>query len=511
MRNGLMIVAVGLLLTACSSTKVVTVDRVRTDTVKTVRNVRDSIYMHDSIRISEKGDTVTIESGLNVKERFIKDDDCYSEEGHEWTKRMKNTGKDTWTNFYRGLANRTINKVVDVPLIRTVLDVALRPIDGTTKIKSYTFVRMEAGKGSAEYPRTAVKDTAGELVAYDLAPSIKKVAEIVGSRVDALKAAFNTMCEDIVAFNNISKNDGVNPNEAVISVNDIVNAGMGDLTFKWDRIKLDNIKTAAELKKEYEEAKKKFEKPKKEDYKENDQIDKIKYQEAMNNWKQNMNVLTTNYSNKQRNRQSSVNEKKKLIKDSADKLHRSILDFMYDKEMFNTRIIYDGDLFYRDVFTNLLNDLPFQNIAITKETQKESVDWPKLRKHYMRAAVYNFLTNKDVIDKVCAGVKLKSSALTKTDLDGDNWTALVNDFVNEPAEGDGSKSVWAEKYKDPIKDPFVNRKRWRVGLQGKILLSDNSDNTLIFDRNGEVKSRENSLFTKKTPDKLKDLLKNIGA
>lgn len=61
MRKGLMIAAVGLLLTACSSTKVVTVERVRTDTVKTVRNVRDSIYMHDSIRISEKGDTVTIE------------------------------------------------------------------------------------------------------------------------------------------------------------------------------------------------------------------------------------------------------------------------------------------------------------------------------------------------------------------------------------------------------------------------------------------------------------------
>ena len=56
-----LIVAVGLLLTACSSTKVVTVERVRTDPVKTVRNVRDSIYMHDSIRVTEKGDTVTIE------------------------------------------------------------------------------------------------------------------------------------------------------------------------------------------------------------------------------------------------------------------------------------------------------------------------------------------------------------------------------------------------------------------------------------------------------------------
>jgi len=74
MRNGLMIVAVGLLLTACSSTKVVTVDRVRTDTVKTVRNVRDSIYMHDSIRVTEKGDTVTIERWhIRYQDRLLLD------------------------------------------------------------------------------------------------------------------------------------------------------------------------------------------------------------------------------------------------------------------------------------------------------------------------------------------------------------------------------------------------------------------------------------------------------
>ena len=69
-----MIVAVGLLLTACSSTKVVTVERVRTDTVKTVRNVRDSIYMHDSIRVTEKGDTVTIERWhTRYKDRLLLD------------------------------------------------------------------------------------------------------------------------------------------------------------------------------------------------------------------------------------------------------------------------------------------------------------------------------------------------------------------------------------------------------------------------------------------------------
>lgn len=79
MRNGLMIAAVGLLLTACSSTKVVTVERVRTDTVKTVRNVRDSIYMHDSIRISEKGDTVTIERWhTRYRDRLLLDTICQS-------------------------------------------------------------------------------------------------------------------------------------------------------------------------------------------------------------------------------------------------------------------------------------------------------------------------------------------------------------------------------------------------------------------------------------------------
>ena len=125
--------------------------------------------------------------------------------------------------------------------------------------------------------------------------------------------------------------------------------------------------------------------------------------------------------------------------------------------------------------------------------KKDDVEWQNWRTHYMRLAVYNLLTSKDVKDKVCAGVKLKSSTKTTENLNtNDNWTTLVNDFVNEPDEGAGSKS-------------------WRVGLQGKILLSDSSDNTLIFDRNGEVKSRENSMFTKKTPDKLKDLLKNVGA
>jgi hypothetical protein len=463
----------------------------------------------------EAGDTVTIESGQNVKERFFSDDDCYSEEGLDWKQRWGKTKKDMWTNLCRGLANRTINKVIDVPLIRTVLDVALRPIDGTTKIKSYTFVRMEAGKGSAEYPRTALKDTAGELAAYDLVPSIKKIAEIVGSRVDAIKLAYNTVCEKVEEFNGISGENGYNPQEAVISVDNIKNAG-ANLTFKWDRIKLDDIKSADDLDKEFNDAKSKLgAKPKSTASQYKGEQGKKQYELDKAAWSENMLEINRKRQAGLKKMTEDLTERKNVIKNKANNLKDAIQAFTLSVTNFHS----EGEN-YTQVFGNeikaALRTLEFDKINTTDVkkdmAKKDDVEWQNWRTHYMRLAVYNLLTSKDVKDKVCAGVKLKSSTKTTENLNtNDNWTTLVNDFVNEPDEGAGSKSVWAEKYKDPIWDPFVNRKRWRVGLQGKILLSDSSDNTLIFDRNGEVKSRENSMFTKKTPDKLKDLLKNVGA
>ena len=50
---------------------------------------------------------------------------------------------------------KTIDKFLDLTLIRTLLEVFMRPIEGTTRIKSFTFVQVEAGKGSTEYPEEA--------------------------------------------------------------------------------------------------------------------------------------------------------------------------------------------------------------------------------------------------------------------------------------------------------------------------------------------------------------------
>lgn len=50
-----------LLFCSCATTRTVTVEKVRTDTAWRNHTAHDSIYLHDSTYIKEKGDTVMIE------------------------------------------------------------------------------------------------------------------------------------------------------------------------------------------------------------------------------------------------------------------------------------------------------------------------------------------------------------------------------------------------------------------------------------------------------------------
>ena len=50
-----------IFLGSCTTTKVVTVEKVKIDTTYITQHQRDSIWLHDSIHVSEKGDTIRIE------------------------------------------------------------------------------------------------------------------------------------------------------------------------------------------------------------------------------------------------------------------------------------------------------------------------------------------------------------------------------------------------------------------------------------------------------------------
>jgi hypothetical protein len=52
---------IALWLTSCTTTRVMTVEKVKTDTTYITKQQRDSIWLHDSIHVTERGDTIRIE------------------------------------------------------------------------------------------------------------------------------------------------------------------------------------------------------------------------------------------------------------------------------------------------------------------------------------------------------------------------------------------------------------------------------------------------------------------
>ena len=62
------------LFSSCTTTKYVPVPEYHTDTLRLIHNIQDSIYVHDSIMVQQKGDTLTIDRWhTQWRERIIRD------------------------------------------------------------------------------------------------------------------------------------------------------------------------------------------------------------------------------------------------------------------------------------------------------------------------------------------------------------------------------------------------------------------------------------------------------
>lgn len=487
------------------------------------------IKIHGKNVSIEASDTVTIESGQAVKNRFFAEKDCYSEQGSKWYNRLGRSSADALIDMVPGTIKRTVDTLIDLPLIRTVLDIMLRPIDGTTKIKSLTFVQIEAGKGSAEYPRTARKDNDGELAAFDLLQSIDKVAATAGRRVDAVHTAFEAVCASIMLFNGISGDNGVNPNGAVISFDDIMDASnqqnASELQFHWDQVKLDDIPKEADLTKAFNDnlQKAEDEKPKVDDDKYQNYAGAaglIFYQEDMKSWNQRVDNLMRDYQAAIERRNKQVSERKKLIEDVAKKLSKAINVFYKASQVdFKSDTVDANGLFFCDDIKTALKKMEFsKRIDLTQETTMDSVrDWGDLKKHHMRATVYLFLAETNASSKVnCKVLSLNKSSKSQEKLHlDDKWGSLVDDTVASSSllqkAGLAAKDWFMGTYVSPFVDPVVNRKRWAVGLEGKILLSDDSEKTITFDKNGVSHTTANVTFTDKTYEQIRRKLKAIGS
>jgi len=475
----------------------------------------------------EASDTISIESGTAVKHRYLPGDTPYTEGNARWNTPAGRWAADIGLSCFRGLRKRIVDSAVDVNLIRTAIDVFLRPIDGTTKIRSNTYMRIEAGKGSTEYPRDAREIKGKALVAPQFFDEINAIASLAKTRVGAVQTSFVKLCSAISAFNTVSGKNGENADEAVIKFDDILKASYkaesSALTYNWDE-KLKDIPTEESVKKSFEEPLKaiKDKKPKFEDekYQGLGRAQAVmKWSADLNDWQREKNQIIKEYNKALENRNKSIMAKKKPIEDAAKNLSNAITNYYQATKVFFCSPKNNGTIF-KDAYEAAISKLEFKpELTITKTTNENSIpNWNNLKKHYMRTAVSLFLSEANVADKVNNRFLMLSApaaTASKKNLEDEvNWMNLVNSMVSNPVlqkETGVMVKEWCEDtYGKLSKDEIGNRHRWKVGVEGKILLSDNSDKTLTFDQNGMVHTTENVTFTKEVSDHLKRVLASIG-
>ena len=130
--------------------------------------------------------------------------------GNHW---VPTSVKDFVEQFATDVLDRTVGKWLDLTFIRTIFEVFTRPVDGTLKIKSHTFVLIEAGQGSARvspedyrHPTlNKVKTPIESVVRTVWLGKLNKTIDMLTSKVDtlvgdiveahkALKAATTSYC-----------------------------------------------------------------------------------------------------------------------------------------------------------------------------------------------------------------------------------------------------------------------------------------------------------------------------
>lgn len=442
---------------------------------------------------------LTLESGSAVSDRWVKNP----------------LTKESAFGALKDVADRTIGKLIDLSFYRTVFEVFTRPVDGTLKIKSNTYVLIEAGKGSAQIPKddynkpdvgtglgnlfdTNEPQTLGELKRY--IPIINTKADTL---CDSIKSAFETAKAEydvyigLPFYGNLSKrkadgNDDIckyilskistNP----FNINDIVKED----DFGFDTINEFKYQVLVKDKGQYKEP----------DYKapEKSQAEKDDKEHGDEKYDKRCTDDRTDWDAKLRNDNTVIKPRRKAIVDQARKFGAELKKLFdatkawstFDLDANNKSVVYFPDALKNkikafDIFGNFIAN---SNNGVVDWTAAFATNYENEELKLHRKIVYEFL---NAIKDNCTDLYSFKNAKKPTDFGDDSQWGKFAMSLEEPEEDPlswkkagmavagyfnnlyGNKSPWA--------DTFFSRHRWKVPEKGRILLSDHPGRTLHFD------------------------------
>jgi hypothetical protein len=505
---------------------------------------------------------VKITSGKGLNDRFFP---SINSTGSFWKDlgiRAADTSIAAVVDSLGSVANKFVDSILDVSLIRTVIEIVLRPIDGTTTIKSHTFIQMEAGKGSVEFPKSALKKNPGDPTTFtDIRAILQSIPATVNEKVTAINNVITALKADIDAYNAISGDgdDLVNKQEQCIKFDAIKVKGCKatadtlkdtDAVFTWT----DALKDVELLKEEDEVIQNLIktsvsveitEKPKSTDdcYKDTAKP-KRNFQNDLAEWEKYADYYLTEL-NKPKNEENRLRaDRRKTLVDCAQKLANSFSDLYNVIDGIdnlanltgcpNTVTAANKDKGVASVkeyktFITAANSALFDKLVnknVAKDTDLTQPLGDEVKKRWSRKAIHHFMSQvwNDVNAEFKDSIAMKTPATPADVMDDVQWKTDVNGWFEDVQPVIDAKSQiggfakdkvvaikdhWKEEYIDPWIDATVNRRRWQTGVQGKILLSDSPGTTIRFEKDGSTYQQVNALASNKYIYDLRDYLKTF--
>ena len=501
---------------------------------------------------------VKITSGKGLNDRFFP---SINSTGSFWKDlgiRAADTSIAAVVDTLGSVANKFVDSILDVSLIRTVIEIVLRPIDGTTTIKSHTFIQMEAGKGSVEFPKSALKKNPGDPTTFtDIRAILQSIPATVNEKVTAINNVITALKADIDAYNAISGDgdDLVNKQEQCIKFDDIKAKGCKatadtlrdiDAVFTWtDALKdeellkkediLDSVKQSSGLNDEPKDT---------DDCYKQDAHPKRNFAQDKKEWDKWIDQYLTTPNRERTQRNKDRVDKRKTLVDCANKLAKSFSDLynVFDGidqlqvltgcpntvTQANKNKGLEGVKKYKD-FVKAADSALFDKLYkhdVAKDTDLTQPLGDEVKKRWKRKAIHHFMSQvwNDVNAEFKDSIAMVAPSLPANVMDDAQWKASVGGWFNDVQPVTDAKSQiggftkdkfvaikdrWKEEYIDPWIDATANRRRWQTGVQGKILLSDSPGTTISFEKDGSSSQQVNALASNKYIYDLRDYLKTF--
>lgn len=440
------------------------------------------------VKITGKNVTISAANKLNITSGTTINDRFYYKK--EWADGLLGKGAALGTSLGMDLLDSAITraeKLIDISFFRCVLEVILRPVDGTLKIKSYTFVQMEAGTGVAEIPKEnrrwekEIKGYAFEKKLSDmqkLCSTVSLVKQNVKAVIDPVKTAYAHMIIAKDAFLAISDANGINKDQTVVSFGDIVNYAKangeaaklpddwGNFHFNAQNLQQDDGHDAPRAKKRRVI---------------------IARSEALRAAVKALSIAANNWKNLQ------------------DIKYFGLSEAVVDKDTLIGYITGQG--FYNADITSL-TDLEncIYDDAVSAVAPKV---WDNQLKAISRYVAYEYVQSKKLNCGITNNVNNINNAADA--LDDGNWQTFFNGFVYDDYKAPVKRLIAALddnifKFVDEFREsPW----KWKHGYEGKILFSDSATNTFSFGSNQNLISLCNKGNMSTALSSLVEMLKNL--